>query len=74
MTTDECAYNCISNCIQVNGTDQSSAVDAEGWLEVGRLMEVVFKTFSKGVAVCTNEVRRHFGLADHSVPAQTLHQ
>ena len=51
-------------------TYQSRAVDAERWLEVRRLVEVMFETLSHGVAVGANEIRLHFGLTYHPVPAQ----
>ena len=45
-------------------------MNAERWLEVRRLVEVMLETLSHGVAVGANEIRLHFGLAYHPVPAQ----
>jgi hypothetical protein len=45
-------------------------MDAEGWLEVSRLMERVFEAVSQRVAVGTNKIRFHFTLADHAIPVK----
>ena len=50
------------------GTHQAGAVDAEGRLEVGCFVEVVFEAVSEGVAVRADKVRLHLGLTDHPVP------
>ena len=50
------------------GTHQAGAVDAEGRLEVGCFVEVVFEAVSEGVAVRADKVRLHLRLTDHPVP------
>lgn len=54
-------------------TDQSGTVDAERRPEVSNLVEIVLETFAQRVAIRSDKIRLHLGLADHAVPAKQHH-
>ena len=48
-------------------TDQASAVNTEGRLEVGGFVEVMFEAVPHGMAVRSDEVGFHLTLANHTI-------
>ena len=58
----------LVQCVVCCGTHQTGAVDAEGRLEVGCFMEVVFEAVAEGVTVRADKVRLHLRFTDHPIP------
>ena len=48
-------------------THQACTVYAEGWLEVGGFVEIVFEAFAHGMAVGSDEIRFHLCFANHPI-------